>query len=170
MPSDITVYLRKCSVYCVVLLALALPRHAEAAFCSVNAAAMNFGVYDPLSTIPDDSSTTVTVRCIISSLFGSEVVSYLVTASAGAGSFGDRWLTSGANRLSYNLYVSPAMSPATIWGDGAGGTQRFSGALPAISLANPLATANLTIYGRIPARQDVPVGVYTASVIVTMDF
>ncbi|MFN7220304.1 MAG: spore coat U domain-containing protein [Burkholderiales bacterium] len=170
MSSEIARSLRKYTLCGAIFMAAAVPRPSEAAFCSVTAAAMNFGVYDPLSTIADDSTTTVTLRCIISSLFGSEVVAYVVTASAGTGSFADRWLTSGANRLSYNLYVSPAMSPATVWGDGSGGTQRFTGSLPAISLANPLATANLTVYGRIAARQDVPIGVYSASVIITMDF
>ncbi len=68
-----------------------------------------------------------------------------------------------AEGLNYNLYLDAART--TIWGDGTGGTQVYSN-------ANPPNNTNVTvtIYGRIPASQDVSAGSYTNTVTATINF
>lgn len=151
-------------------LALVSATSATAQSCAVNVAAISFGNYDPLATVPNDSTTVVTLSCSVAVSGGSGRVNYTLSSSAGSGSFADRWLVSGTNRISYNLYVDPAISPATVWGDGAAGTRTITGSLGPLNRSKPSESVSFTIYARIPARQDVPVGFYSSSVIVTVDY
>ena len=70
--------------------------------------------------------------------------------------------SSGNDALSYNLYIDAARS--TIWGDGTGGsstqTINMTGSHP----------STLSIYGRVPPLQDVSMGSYSDSVMVTINF
>jgi len=50
-----------------------------------------------------------------------------------------------------------------VWGDGTSGTVTLSGVGTGI-------TANTTVYGRIPARQNVRVGHYVDNIVVTVNF
>lgn len=52
----------------------------------------------------------------------------------------------------------------SVWGDGSGGTATVSGAL-----ALPGAIDH-TVYGRLPARQNVGAGAYTDTLTVTLNF
>ena len=65
--------------------------------------------------------------------------------------------------LTYNLYLDA--SRTTIWGDGTGGTQAYS---------DPSAKKNqsvtVTIYGRIPAGQDVSAVSYSNTITATINF
>ena len=74
-----------------------------------------------------------------------------------------RTLRKGSEVLQYNLYRNAART--TIWGDGTGGTSVYS-------LANPPnnSNVNLTIYGRIPAQQDVSAGNYSDTVSAVINF
>jgi spore coat protein U-like protein len=76
----------------------------------------------------------------------------------------------GASSLSYNLYKSATRDASSVWGDGTGGSMTVSGSLPTLTAGSPTQTSTHAIYGRIPARQDIPVGAYTATVILTMTF
>ena len=70
---------------------------------------------------------------------------------------------SSPNQLQYNLYKDAAY--AQIWGNGTGGT---------VTLVNTNSGSGVgpthTIYGRIPAGQDLPVGVYTDTIVITITF
>ena len=72
-------------------------------------------------------------------------------------------MLNGSEPLNYNLYRDAART--AIWGDGTGGTQVYS---------DPRTPRNqnvtLTVYGRIPAGQDVSVGTYTNTVTATINF
>jgi spore coat protein U-like protein len=72
-------------------------------------------------------------------------------------------MRNGSNYLQYNLYKDAAY--AQVWGDGTGGT---------VTLANTNSGSGTgpthTIYGRIPAGQDLPVGTYTDSIVITITF
>jgi spore coat protein U-like protein len=130
-------------------------RPAHAQLCSVSTSSVSFGIYNVFSTTPLPSTGSVTLRC----LFPTKVAVWL--GKGGAGTNLPRQMSSGVNRLAYNLYVDPAHT--AIWGD-----------------PNPnhvdldvswfLWPGTLTVYAQIPAGQDVPAGTYSDAVTVTINF
>ena len=76
-----------------------------------------------------------------------------------ASSYNPRQLRSGPDSLNYNLYLDAAGQ--FIWGDTTGGTSAYT---------STVLNGNVTIYGRIPARQNVKVGTYTDTIVVTINF
>jgi len=144
----------------VVVACGGVPRGAWALLqtCDVSAVGVNFGVYNPLSVTATTATGTVSLSCTLG-LFSS----WTVGLSAGSsGSFAQRVL-GGAGSLAYNLYTSAAYS--SVWGDGSGGTGVMSG-------TQTLGTTNVsyTVYGRIPARQDVAAGAYVDTITVTVSY
>ena len=135
----------------VLALMLALPAGA-AAECTLNIVDVSFGAYDPFSAGDTDITGNVSVSC-------DAETSLQVSLSAGLGSFATRHLQSGSDLLRYNLFTDP--SRLTIWGDGSPGTSL-------LSLSGT--GGNYTVYGRIPARQNVPVGTYGDTITVTLIF
>ena len=98
---------------------LTLAPVAARAACTVSANLLAFGVYPPFSGTPTDSTGEVRVQC--SSGFTGL---YTIALNAGlnsGGSFANRQMASGANRLSYQLYRDAART--SVWGDGTGGTE-----------------------------------------------
>ena len=91
--------------------------------------------------------------------------SYTIQLSKGTSStYAPRVLTNGGSTLAYNLYTSNARNQ--VWGDGTGGSQTVT--------SNFIALLSLdqttTVYGRIPAGQNVPPGSYSDTVLVTVIF
>jgi spore coat protein U-like protein len=140
----------------VVALVSAAGR-AEAA-CTVSTTGASFGTYDVFNSSADASTGTITYRC------GGADKDVLITLSKGSSStFTPRTLRNGAEVLEYNLYRDAAFS--TIWGDGTSGTTTYT-------IRNPPNNQDviLTVYGRVPALQDVATGSYVDSVMVTINF
>jgi spore coat protein U-like protein len=142
-------------------LSLALVPGAARAACTVSSTGVAFGAYNPQSAAPDDSTGTIQADCHPSD--------HDVNVQIGAGLYGSvatRRMSSGAATLDYYLFTNAGRF--VIWGDGtlgsisqtltggsvSGGTRRFTG----------------TIYGRIPAGQNVPAGTYNDTLIVTITF
>ena len=132
------------------------------ASCTISTVALGFGVYDPIVTHAAaalDGTGTVTVTCTN----GSAVNITLGQGdNANAGSTDAvplRRMLSGANLLSYYLYSDAAR--LTVWGntDPTGLDDVGTGV-----------ASNLTVYGRIPAAQNVPVGAYADTVVATVTF
>lgn len=71
-------------------------------------------------------------------------------------------MLSGGSTLDYNLYIDAARS--SIWGDGSSGTSHYSATL-ALPILN-----TLTVYGRVPAAQDISAGSSSDTVVVTINF
>lgn len=138
----------------IVALALMLvPQPSWAApRCSVNVQSVNFGAYDPFSNSPHDITAVVSVSC-------TAVIPFQISLSRGGRSYGQRGLAKGSSTLRYNLYTS--VTHATVWGDETSGTGKKGG--------NVL-KGNFTVYGRIPARQNVSVGTYSDVITVTVDY
>lgn len=137
----------------VLLLA---PGFAQGA-CSVDPTSVAFGVYSPLNVAPTDTAGTLRVSC------DTATVGYtLLLSSGGSGSYAPRRLAGGAYTLAYNLYADALRS--IVWGNGSGGTTTVSGAF-----ALPGAIDH-TVYGRVPARQNVGAGAYTDIITVTLNF
>jgi spore coat protein U-like protein len=69
----------------------------------------------------------------------------------------------GTETLDYNLYQDSTRT--VIWGDGTGGSQTV------VQPSPPLNTnIDVTVYGRVPAGQDVSSGSYSSTVTATIFF
>jgi spore coat protein U-like protein len=135
-----------------------MPLAAEAA-CTVNTTNVNFGAYNVFTAAPDDATGRVRLRCT-----GTRPPSVTVHLDkGGAPSFTPRQMRKGAETLDYNLYQDSTRT--VIWGDGTGGSQT-------VVQPNPPLNTNIdvTVYGRIPAGQDVSSGVYSTTVTATIFF
>jgi spore coat protein U-like protein len=147
-------------------LLLLLPSLAQAAITCVfsSTPGMAFGAYNDASAAPTDSATSVVVRCTRVLGANNANVVLQLGPSAGSGSIATRRMTSGANRLDYNLYRDAARSQ--VWGQTSGAD---TVTLNTGNLGN-FGSVNLTftIYGRIPALQNVPAGAYGDSVQLTV--
>jgi spore coat protein U-like protein len=132
---------------------------AEAAgSCDIEVTSVVFGAYNVFDTAPEDSTGTVRYNC------NSAAKNIRVSISRGlGGSFSQRRLWRGFEPMAYNLYTNAART--TIWGDGTGGTQVHQSANPPNNK-----DVTVTIYGRIPAEQDVRAGSYFDVLTVTIDF
>lgn len=120
--------------------------------CSVSTTSLIFSTYDVFSTLPNDITGTITVKCRPSA-------SYSLSLSPGSGTYTSRVMKNGIYTLNYNLFLD--VTRLTIWGDGSSGTGIVSGTA---------ADANHTVYGRIPARQNAHTGSYADVVVVTVTF
>jgi spore coat protein U domain-containing protein, fimbrial subunit CupE1/2/3/6 len=118
---------------------------------------VSVGSYDVFASTPTDTTGTISLTC-------SGNADLTITVSkGGSATFNPRTLNGGSDTLNYNLHKDAART--TVWGDGTGSTATYT------QSGVPNNTAqNLTIYGRIPAAQDVSAGSYTDSVTVTIDF
>jgi spore coat protein U-like protein len=131
---------------------------AQSPSCTISVTSVAFGNYNVFTTTPDDSTGTITYRC------NSNAANIWIALSDGSSNtFNPRTLRKGAETLSYNLYRNAART--NIWGDGTGGTSVYT-------RANPPNNSNvsLTVYGRIPAQQDVSAGNYTDTVSAVINF
>lgn len=124
--------------------------------CSVSAADLAFGTYNPLSPGATTATTTVTVQCTLLS-------AYTIGLNAGTGAAATvsaRKMTKGADTLDYSLYQDAAH--ALVWGETIG-TDTVAGTGTGVAQV-------VTVYGQIPAGQNVNVGAYTDTIIVSVDY
>ena len=142
-----------------VATALALPSAQAIGACSIGSvSAVAFAAYDVFAISADTGTGSFSVSGCRS---GGRT--YTAKLSTGFGTYSTRLMRSGANQMQYNLYKDAAY--AQIWGNGTGGT---------VTLVNTNSGSGVgpthTIYGRIPAGQDLPVGVYTDTIVITITF
>jgi spore coat protein U-like protein len=132
-----------------------LPVLATCSFKSVTD--VDFGTYNVFDTMPNTSGVgSITIKCQ-----GGPGYAYDVELSTGQShSYTSRLMRSGANTLFYNIYTRATRS--TVWGDGTGGSS--------IQTAYKNSTTTLSIFGQIPAGQDVSNGIYTDNLIATVNF
>jgi len=118
---------------------------------------LNHGDYDPASVADNDAQATLTLQC-------TNTTPLTLSASSGSGSLAQRQLSSGANRLNYNLFTSSAR--LAIWGDGTGGTSTI-----AATGVGMLTNVSLTIFSRIPKGQSAAIpGTYSDSITITVTY
>ncbi|MDP9151155.1 MAG: spore coat U domain-containing protein [Myxococcota bacterium] len=134
-----------------------------AANCTISTTAVAFGSYDPIVTnasTPLDSTGTVTTTC---STGASPQITLGQGANAGGGSTDTvpvRQMASGAARLGYSLYQQTGRT--TVWGN-------TLATAPAAVTGTGVAQV-FTVYGRVPAAQNVATGSYTDTVVATVNF
>jgi spore coat protein U-like protein len=153
---------RKVNLVIHTALFLLLLSSTSMAFqCDVTASSISFGSYDIFSSTPKDTVGTVRVSCNIPAQNPHAPLMVTVSLSQGmSGNIGQRQLESaGGGRLNYNLYSNSSFS--NIWGDGGS----FAAQTAFITKETPY---NATIYSRIPAKQNVPVGSYSDVITVTI--
>jgi spore coat protein U-like protein len=140
------------------LLAAATTAAAQAPLCTISTTSVSFGNYNVFNAANLDSTGTITYNC------NSTAANITVTLSKGASStYNPRTMKKGAEVLNYNLYRNSART--NIWGDGTAGTQIYTRANPPNGN-----NVNVTVYGRIPAGQDVSAGAYSDTVTAVINF
>jgi spore coat protein U-like protein len=152
---------------CLGALLAPLAQAATTVNCTASASGIAFGIYNPLSALADASTGTLKITCNGSGT-GSANVTVNVTLSTGlSGSYAARKMFSGVNSLKYNIYWSTAYNQ--IIGDGTGGS--FAGSAgPFVVPAGGSNFATGTLYGLIPASQDVAPGAYSDVITVTVTY
>ena len=143
------------------------PAFAATWGCSLTVTALNFGAYNPFQTTPNQVNGTISATCSL--LTGNAAtVTLLDTFSTGSSnSYATRTLVSGASTLNYNIYKDAAYTQ--IRGNGTGGSLTGSATLN-LTTTNPVQSVSGTIYGQIPAGQNVAPGTYTDTMVVTLTF
>jgi spore coat protein U-like protein len=142
----------RCTRVLLLCSALLATTSASGATCAIAAQGMVFGAYDVFNSQSLDGASGISVSCDVA-------VAYTVAMSPGGGSYALRAMTYGPHVLNYNLFVDAART--AVWGDGSAGTSVASG---------NATSANHTVYGRIPARQNAYIGAYSDSIIVTVAY
>jgi spore coat protein U-like protein len=144
---------------CVFVLGIVFATDASAApSCTISATSVNFGSYNVFTASATDSTGSVTISC------NGSAHNVVVSLSKGSSTtFNPRTMLKGTETLSYNLYRDAART--SIWGDGTGGTSTYTN-------ANPSNNSDIivTIFGRVPAGQDVTAGSYSDTVSAVINF
>lgn len=130
--------------------------------CTIAATDLDFGAYDPLvanKTAALDVNTSVTVLCTKGST-GVTVGLNLGTHAAA----GSRFLSNGTDSLQYELYSDSA--GGTVWANSGAGLVSW----PVFGPIGTGAGVAKTVFGRIPAGQDVSIGSYSDTITATVNF
>jgi spore coat protein U-like protein len=152
-----------------MLLMLGSAEALAAADCTVSAVGVNFGVYDPFITTPDDSVGEITVTCTHVSGPATDVRYTLTLSTGGSGSYLPRRLRAGSALLAYNLWSNATQS--SIWGNGSSGTVIITGSMKVgPGVGNEIRSAVHPIYGRIPALQDAAEDDFLDSIVATLTY
>jgi spore coat protein U-like protein len=142
-------------------------RAATTVSCTVTAGSIAFGIYNPLSTPSNASSGALRIDCSGKGTGSAQVTANLTLSAGLSGSFATRKMFSGASSLNYNIYWSTAYNQ--IMGDGTGGS--FGGSAGPFTVpAGGTNSATGTMYGLIPASQDVAPGSYLDTIVVTVTY
>ena len=138
-------------------LAAAHPANAQSCTISTRANVV-FGNYSVYTATPVTATGRIRINC------NNATNAVIVDLSRGnAPTFIPRYMLKGIEQLTYNLYLDAART--TIWGDNTGGTVHYGPTNP------PNGTnRNITIYGQVPALQDISAGAYADSITATANF
>lgn len=145
-------------VIATISLVLLAPPVLAATSCAFNSTnPVSFGAYDVFAATANNNGVgSLTIHCS-----GGGKANFVVSLSTGqSNSYASRVMKSGGTSLNYNLYTTSGRT--VIWGDGTGGSSTRT--VPRNS------TTTLSIFGRIPAGQDVAVGTYLDSISATVEF
>jgi spore coat protein U-like protein len=135
---------------------------AEAVTCTVSASTVAFGTYFPFAALPLDSTGNIRISCLPS---GRAQVSYDIFLNSGlSGSYSPRKMFQGISPLNYNLYTDSTRT--LIWGDGTAGTSIVSDSYQ----FGGISIRDYPVYGRLFPLQSVPVGPYSDTITVTVNY
>ena len=148
-------YTKYCTIISVLFAIILHPLLARSDCNFTSVSGTNFGTYNVFSSNSNTSGVGgLTINC------KGGTPSLVIGLSTGqSNTFSSRVLKSGGNTLNYNLYTNAART--AIWGDGTGGSH-------VLTFQN--ITTTLSIYGKIPAEQNVMVGSYSDKIIAIVNF
>jgi spore coat protein U-like protein len=148
-------------------LGIGSPARAAVSFtCTVSATGINFGVYNPLSTMGDSAAGSWSVTCTATGT-GSATVSGTLSMSTGSsGQYATRTMMSGTNALNYNIYVTPSYTQ--IFGNGTAGT--YAPSESGTVTAGQVYQVAGSMYGYMPPSQDVAPGRYSDTIVITVAY
>jgi len=133
--------------------------------CSGGNVSLGFGAYDYFQAGPSDVQIPFVVTCTRVGGPPSTSVTVALGPSIISGTIANRQMTGGIDRLDYNIYRDATR--LSVWGNTTG-TDTMS---QTVTLANGASgSLTFTLFGRLPAAQDVRAGIYTDSVLVTVTF
>lgn len=150
----------------IVVLLITLPATAQAiADCTVSADNVAFGNYSFLDSSPREITGNIQVSCSLIGLFSILVGYEIILSSGNSGNHAARTMTSGANQLQYNLFTDPLH--LNVWGDGNAGTLTVTDGY----LLGLLTTVrNYPVYGMIPVGQNLSTGIYSDTIMITVNY
>lgn len=126
------------------------------ASCDVSSNDLAFGNYDPVVGSPNDAATSIDVTC-------TNGTAYVVSLDEGLGAgatVAARKMTAGADTLTYSLYQNAGRT--AVWGETAG--------VNTVAATGSGVTQSLNVYGRAPANQTAPAGVFADTITVTVTY
>jgi len=148
-------------------LCLATEAGAQVA-CDLDVEPMNFGIYDTLSPVGNQVTGSVTVTCRLLDPNAAERIGYSIALGAGSGTYAQRTMRAAGSTeaLGYNIHLR-SVSPATVWGDGTGGTVTASGSMT-INKTSDRRPLVLPLIGVVTPVQPVAPGLYSDTLTVTV--
>ena len=152
-----------------LVLAALLPGVAVQAgdSCSLTTSGVAFGVYSPLSATATSMTGTLAVNCSWTPIAPTQINLAVYFSTGNSGNYTTRTMTNGTSNLNYNLYFNS--NGTAVWGNGTGGSYYGVATITTVTQTGS-GGANGTIYGIIPAGQDVTPGAYLDTIIVTVNF
>ena len=128
--------------------------------CLISAEDMNFGTFELNDTTDQQTTSDILVRC-------TNGTGYSVALSTGSGSYTNRELLNGSDKLLYNLYTNATYS--VVWGDDTGDTDKVSGLGTGMGIAN---LQTLKVHGRILGSENLGAkpGAYTSNIVATITY
>ena len=151
--------MRCLSILTVLILLNSLPGGTEAA-CQIAATSINFGKYDVFDITAVNGMGSITVSCDEAP---TADVAISISESLYSGDFYNRQMKNmgDGNLLNYNVYTDIAQTK--IWGNGTG-----SSSTQLIKNVTKNKAKMVTVYGSIPARQNISAGTYGDNLTVTI--
>lgn len=139
---------------------------ATAASCNLSIGNLSFGAYVSAQI---SSNSTATLTCTRTTFI--EIVNYAISLSTGSGTYAQRLMnrtTLPAGTLPYNLYLNllPPVLNTNVWGDGSGGTVRWTGQM-IFFFGGPM-TRTATLVGAVPAGFFPAAGTYQDTIVATL--
>jgi len=151
--------MRNPCILIIVCMALFIPALAQAATCNISInGGFAFGNYDPYNGAPTDT-TAANLIALTCNGNGNATIDL---SPGGSGGYFSRAMSNGTDVLTYNLYTNASLT--SVWGDGTGGTS---------DVTQPYhgnTSVSLSVYGRIPAGQNVNPSSYSDTITVTVSF
>jgi spore coat protein U-like protein len=149
------------SVGIAILLLVARAGPAVAQTCNFSITNLNFGSIDVTANAAITTTGTYTATC--SALLTATRTCPSIAAGTGGSSSGSpRYLLSGANQLSYNLFSDS--SYASIWGSYFWGFPYLPPSVDIQTIVLGNGNTSAAVYARIPnGQQTLPAGTYTSS-------
>lgn len=150
------------------LLAVAGAAHA-AVSCTGTVSSLAFGTYSPLSATAATTTGSLSVTCTLTGNTSATVPLTVSFSTGNSGTYMSRRMLSGTSFLSYNIYKDAAHT--LIYGDGTGGSYTASANPPfTLTPSSRTGTATGSMYGVIPAGQDVAAGTYGDTIVMTITY